>query len=233
LPKSRFPIQFSCLSTKTRNAAKPTLEACILAGGLSSRMGRDKSRLHLAGRTMLARVRAAVKPLGLPVRVIRRDLVPRCGPIGGIYTALRTTRANTVLFLPCDMPFLTTELLKFFLTALRSGDSAIFQRHGALAGFPCLLRREMALPIVERQIARSQFSLQSLAKTLRARPIRSNRGQAGTLANVNTLRDLQLARRQLAANKAGLSKPVGHAKAHKLFKHGLSKRRAPSSLKGC
>jgi molybdopterin-guanine dinucleotide biosynthesis protein A len=230
LPKSRFPIQFSCLSIKSRNAAKPTLEACILAGGLSSRMGREKSRLHLAGRTMLARVRAAVKPLGLPVRVIRRDLVPRCGPIGGIYTALRTTRANTVLFLPCDMPFLTTELLRFFVTALRSGDSAVFQQHGALAGFPCLLRREMALPIVERQIARNQFSLQSLAKTLRARLIRPNRDQARTLANVNTPMELKLARERLAAGKAGLSARTARARAHKLFKHGLSKRRAPSSL---
>lgn len=58
------------------------VEVFILAGGLSARMGRDKARLRLRGRTLLAWVRAAARATGWPVRVIRRDLVPRCGPLG-------------------------------------------------------------------------------------------------------------------------------------------------------
>ena len=72
-------------------------------------MGRDKSRLKLGRRTMLGHIRAEAKTLGLPVRVIRRDLVPRCGPLGGIFTALKTTSADGVLFLACDMPFIRSE----------------------------------------------------------------------------------------------------------------------------
>src|SRR5262245_26810080 len=82
-------------------------EICVLAGGLSSRLGRDKARLRLGPRTVLGHVREQARALGLPVRVIRRDRVPRCGPLGGVYTALVTTRADAVLFLACDMPFLT------------------------------------------------------------------------------------------------------------------------------
>jgi molybdopterin-guanine dinucleotide biosynthesis protein A len=141
LPKSRFSVKSFCLSTKTRNATTPSLEVCILAGGLSSRMGRDKSRLRLAGHTMLAHARAAAKPLGSRIRVIRRDLVPRCGPIGGIYTALKTSRAGTLLFLPCDMPFLCPDLLREMLSAFRPSEPALFMRQGDRAGFPCLLRR--------------------------------------------------------------------------------------------
>ena len=217
-----LPLKGNRLAARTAKKPNPSasaLEACILAGGLSSRMGRDKSRVRLSGRTLLARVRAGIKPLPVPVRVIRRDLVPRCGPIGGIYTALQTSRAAALLFLPCDMPFLTPELLKFTIASLRAKDRAIFMRHGELAGFPCVFRREAALPIVERQIARSQFSLQQLAKSLRARLVHPPRGQSSQLANVNTARDLQLARLRL--------------KGHKMFKHGLSKRPRRSRLSGC
>src|SRR5688500_2993407 len=77
-----------------------TVEVCILAGGLSTRMGRAKARLRLGNRTLLGWVRRNAAALGLPVRVIRRDLVRRCGPLGGIYSALKTTKAFAVLFLP-------------------------------------------------------------------------------------------------------------------------------------
>ena len=69
-------------------------EMCILAGGLSSRMGRDKSRLRLGGRTLLARIRATAKVIGLPHRIIRRDLVANCGPLGGLYTALSVVESQ-------------------------------------------------------------------------------------------------------------------------------------------
>src|ERR1051325_7409960 len=99
------------MPAKANTHQKDTLEICILAGGLSSRMGRDKSRLRLGRLTFLDRIDRAASAMGFPVRIIRDDLVPGCGPIGGIYTALSTTTAESLLFIPCDMPFLTSELL--------------------------------------------------------------------------------------------------------------------------
>src|SRR5258706_6638023 len=88
-----------------------TFEVCILAGGLSRRMGTDKARLRLGSRTMLQHVQAAAKATGLPVRVISKDLIPNCGPLGGLYTALKTTKHDAILALACDMPFVTPDLL--------------------------------------------------------------------------------------------------------------------------
>ncbi|MBI3255114.1 MAG: NTP transferase domain-containing protein, partial [Nitrosarchaeum sp.] len=34
--------------------------------------------------------------------------VPRCGPLGGILTGLRSAKTEAVLFLACDMPLITT-----------------------------------------------------------------------------------------------------------------------------
>ena len=61
----------------------PSCEICVLAGGLSSRMGSDKAGVRIGGKTMLWHIQRAVEPLALPFRVIRRDTVPRCGPLGG------------------------------------------------------------------------------------------------------------------------------------------------------
>ena len=113
-----------------------TCEICILAGGLSARMGRDKARLRLGANTMVGQILTTVRRMGWPVRVIRKDLVPRCGPLGGVYTALKTTRADAVLFLACDMPFVGAETLKCLLDQYRSAPQAIFTRHRGRAGFP-------------------------------------------------------------------------------------------------
>jgi molybdopterin-guanine dinucleotide biosynthesis protein A len=163
------------------------VEICILAGGLSSRMGRDKARLRLDGQTLLARVRSAAAETPWPVRVIRRDLVPRCGPLGGVLTALKTTRAEAVLFLACDMPFITAAWINKLAELNRSRRRAIFTSGESGAGFPFLLRRD-ALAQVEEQMAAKQFSLQALAAKCRARMIKAP-GSARTLFNVNTPAD--------------------------------------------
>ena len=174
-----------------------TCEVCILAGGLSTRMGRDKARLRLNRRTMLGVIRARAKHLGLRVRVIRRDLKPRCGPLGGIYTALKTTRFEAVLFLACDMPFVSPALLQRVLGTFRPGQSALFVRKGKRVGFPFLLPHS-ALPVVVNQLTRAEFSLQNVATILKAKTIQMPRAMSGELFNINTPAEWENARERVA-----------------------------------
>ena len=186
------------MKKQTANAsAAPNVlacEVCILAGGASSRMGRNKAALRLGGRTLLGHVRAVAKKLGLPVRVIRRDLIPGCGPLGGIHTALTTSRAAGSLFLSCDMPFVSVALLNRVLRRFNAGTQALFVREERGVGFPFLLKRD-CLPVVKRQLEQKQFSLQGLARALHAKTLRTARGQAQELFNVNTPDDWQQARK--------------------------------------
>ncbi len=188
------------------------IEVCILAGGQSVRMGRDKARVRLAGRSLLGHARAAARSLGLSVRVIRRDLVPRCGPLGGIFTALTTTRAAAVLFLSCDMPFITPALLLRTIQANRTKSAkslAVFTVSDEGAGFPFLIQCE-ALPRVEGQIRRVEFSLQSLARVLHAKRLRLPCVAAVQLTNLNTPAELTAARRSgVSAAHLRLSKRAG------------------------
>jgi molybdenum cofactor guanylyltransferase len=166
-------------------------EVCILAGGLSTRFGRDKARLRFGRRTMLSIIRHAALELRIPVRVIRRDRVPRCGPLGGILTALQTTRAGAVLFLACDMPLITPALLRKLLRASRNGSRAAFASADSRPGFPLLLPRA-TLPTVESQIAQRSLSIHGLAGTLVPCPIRV-RASKTQLLNVNTPEDAEAA----------------------------------------
>jgi molybdopterin-guanine dinucleotide biosynthesis protein A len=170
-----------------------------LAGGLSQRMGRDKSRLRLGSITMLGHICKTARATGLPVRVIRRDCVPKCGPLGGIYTALKTTKADAVLFLACDMPFVSVELIQFILQKMRESSSmdsrlqaanrsvrgALFVRSHRRAGFPFILSRETT-EIVDRQLQQGDFSLQTLAKELRATILPLKHSWSKQVFNVNT-----------------------------------------------
>ena len=163
------------------------LEVCILAGGLSTRMGRDKARLRFGRRTMLSVIRDTASALGFPARVIRRDAVPRCGPLGGVFTALKTSRADAVLFLACDMPLVSAALLRRIIRASRSGAIAVFASRAERIGFPFLLPRS-SLAAVQSRITHRAFSIQPLARLLNgcvvAVPVGSRQ-----LLNVNTPAD--------------------------------------------
>jgi molybdenum cofactor guanylyltransferase len=182
-----------------------SIEVCILAGGLSTRMGRDKARLRLGGRSMLAYARAAARATGLPVRLVRRDLVPRCGPLSGVFTALTQTKAEVVVFLSCDQPFVTdVEINRVArLAAVRSGAVFIADAAGTM-GFPFAVPAAK-LALVAGQIEHRQYSLQKLAGVLKARRLRFPRGGEWRGFNVNTPADLRQARQWWSAQTSLVS----------------------------
>ena len=179
---------------------------CILAGGLSTRMGMNKASLRLGSKTVSAHIRAEAQKLGLPLRTIRRDLVPRCGPLGGVYTGLKTSEADAELFLACDMPFVSAELLMQLVNCWTAKRGAVFAKGKfrlpssefrarlGEAGFPFLLPVRL-LPAVERQISKREFSLQDLARAAKATLLPPLRGRQWELFNVNTQADWQGARK--------------------------------------
>lgn len=108
------------------------LTGLVLAGGLSSRLGRDKTSLALNdGETLLLRSVRLLRQVLPRVLVVGRtapeltaldgvecvdDLAPGCGPVGGIYTGL--TRSGTdCLVLSCDLPLMTQDLLEKLVSA--------------------------------------------------------------------------------------------------------------------
>ena len=170
-------------------------------------MGRDKSRLRLGSLTLLGHVRREARKLGLRVRLVRKDLVPRCGPLGGVYTALKTSREQAEIILACDMPFVSVELLESVVDCWQRQKRAAFVSAEGRPGFPLLLPCNK-LPIVERQIARREFSLKKLAVAVKARLFRVRGSRTWELFNVNTPADWRTARHRAARNDDARSKKM-------------------------
>ena len=163
--------------------------AVILAGGKSSRLGSDKSRIRLGRRTLLGHAKAALQSAGFKPKVLDTDRQPGLGPLGGIDTALRSARHSRLLFVGCDMPFVSGELIEIFFHAATSGEGAMFTQHERGVGFPFMLLRE-EMPVVEKQIAKGELSLQRLAKRLKARSWQPPANRVEELFNINTAADL-------------------------------------------
>jgi molybdopterin-guanine dinucleotide biosynthesis protein A len=107
----------------------------VLAGGASRRMGRDKALLAMDGARMVERIAARVRApagnlmlLGSPEKYghlgfpVIADEIENCGPLGGLYTALRRGIADWNLLVACDMPHVTETLLSPMLEAAKAPD---------------------------------------------------------------------------------------------------------------
>ncbi|MGE5648255.1 MAG: molybdenum cofactor guanylyltransferase [Acidobacteriota bacterium] len=117
----------------------PRSRGFVLAGGESSRMGRDKALLPYGNSTLVEHVAAQAAAaagsaalIGRPERYrglgypVFEDLVPARGPLGGVVTALSATDAPWNLIVACDMPGVTAEFLSMLIeAAVRSGGDCL------------------------------------------------------------------------------------------------------------
>ena len=162
----------------------------VLAGGRSSRMGRDKAALVVDGRTLLDRAIDALHAAGA-ARVIvagggRATVVDRVagqGPVGGIASVLATGVEGAVLVMPVDMPGLEAGALRQLVDALADAPAACFAGHplpwAFHAGAP--LREAIACALESRPTGPSMRELHRAVGGIELAP-----ADAGMLRNVNT-----------------------------------------------
>ncbi|UCG27558.1 MAG: molybdenum cofactor guanylyltransferase [Bacteroidales bacterium] len=107
---------------------KHNVTGIVLAGGSSSRMGKEKGFMEYAGKSLIRYALEALEGLcgqiiisansshydllGYPVQ---RDIFPSSGPMGGIYSCLLRSETDHNLVLPCDTPGITSEFLEMLL----------------------------------------------------------------------------------------------------------------------
>lgn len=100
-------------------------------------MGRDKSRVRLDGLTLLEHALQIGRATGLPTRVVSEDVGESRGPISGVQTAFKTSRAKRIIFLACDMPFVAVSTL----LRLAEAKGHVFATAKNRVGFPFAMDR--------------------------------------------------------------------------------------------
>jgi molybdopterin-guanine dinucleotide biosynthesis protein A len=133
----------------------------VLAGGESSRMGRDKALVPLAGQPLIAHALATLHEAGLPASIagahasasatlaafapVVEDTEPGLGPLAGVCAALASTAASYAVFLPIDLPLLPSSLLAWQLrhAQITGRTVTVPSVNGFAQTFPAVLHRSV------------------------------------------------------------------------------------------
>lgn len=154
------------------------IDAYILIGGHSSRLGLDKAFLEFDGKTLADRMAETVNKAFAPLRInfvaakkeqfdtdlINRlsqttifDLKPGFGAWSGIQTALSDTRSEWVFVTACDYPMVSTELLRLIAAQISDENDAVVPRQidGRLQPLCAFYRVDSMLPEVNSKLTAS------------------------------------------------------------------------------
>lgn len=116
------------------------------------------------------------------------DLIPDCGPLGGIYTALQTCRAEWALVVSCDVPAVQQSFFKMLLQERSGGVDIIYPL--TLDGrmhMTCAVYRKAAAHILRRQIEKGDNRLRVLPDLCRAKAVRIEKPDLiRMISNINT-----------------------------------------------
>jgi molybdenum cofactor guanylyltransferase len=189
--------------------------AVILAGGQSSRMGRDKATVELGGRTLLARQIALARTVGATEIFISgrsgveygttgvhlvTDRFAHAGPLAGIERALTEMSAPHLLVLAVDMPQLTPELVQKLARSCAADGGAVPELGGRiepLAAFYPRRTHDLAVGMLTeaRNVSAphtpgpTDFVRRCLVAGM-VRLVPLSAAEAGLFANVNSPADL-------------------------------------------
>jgi molybdopterin-guanine dinucleotide biosynthesis protein A len=158
----------------------------ILAGGASRRFGSPKALATVGGRTIVERVRDAIREAaGNAVLVTnepelfadlhlpsRPDVHPGAGPVAGIETALRWAEEEGragALVAACDMPFLHPDALRLlvdFAHANPSADAVLFGTEDGRNPPLCAWLSVRCLPATAGVVAGGDRSVRALLSSV-------------------------------------------------------------------
>src|ERR1700693_1943525 len=156
--------------------------AFVLAGGKSTRMGKDKAFLEFRGRILLARALELAAGVGQEVRIVGdprkfaafgrvvEDIYRERGPLGGIHAALKSSSTELNLILAVDLPFVQPNFLNYLISVARETMAlATVPRAGdGLQPLCAVYRREFA-QAAEQSLARGKNKIDALFAEVQTR----------------------------------------------------------------
>lgn len=146
--------------------------AVILAGGKSSRMNYiNKAFLELNGETFIEKI---IKELSsyeeiiivsnnmdeykyLGYKVVK-DIIPGCGPLSGIHSGLTYASHQNVLFVACDMPFISRQVIDNLGNIKHKYEALIPVVKGKIQPL-CGIYNKSVVELVEKELFNNKFKL--------------------------------------------------------------------------
>ena len=187
------------------------VEAYILVGGQSRRMGRDKSQLILGSQTLIERIAMELASFASSVALVGAredfppfrniaDIHPSWGALGGIHAAMSAAKTVWVAVIACDLPFVRQDLfVRLQSFATDAVDAVIpIQPDGRPQPVCGLYRPSTCLPEIEKLIAAGEHTPRVLLANVRTRyvefdELKDLKGAGHFFLNLNTPEEFEKA----------------------------------------
>ena len=193
--------------------------AVILAGGVGSRLGKEKSLIEFGGRPL---IQWSVEKLALLVEdvvVVARgpeqaglleDLIPDAsiacdsvsgyGPVAGLAAGMELARNEYVLAIGCDLPFLNVDVVNILFEQALGWDAAVPMReNGMIEPLHSVYKRDALHSACQKAIEHGARKIRAPLSMLRVKCVavellKNPDPELLTFFNLNTREDLDLAR---------------------------------------
>ena len=206
MPNAPFPIPYSPLPMTNDKIA-----VLVLAGGKSSRMGRDKALLEIEGKSLLQRACEVAVSLTSEVYVLtswpdryRSTLTKECqflveynpgsGPLVALTQGLTEIAAEWILLLACDLPLLEAQIIQNWanqLTTVPISTLAIVPYQNSRWEPLCGFYHRQSLSSLQTFIESGGSSFQVWLSQIAAIPLPVGEREAVMLSNCNTLEEFE------------------------------------------
>ena len=147
------------------------LTAIILAGGQSRRMGTDKALMPYLGKPLIrysmdlalcytkniiiSTNQDGLRNLGFPVVA---DKFPLKAPLAGIHAGLLSSKTEWNLVLTCDMPNVSTRLVKYLISKLEKETELVLPGHHGYIEPLCGFYHRNLIPVIESNFGKNKLS---------------------------------------------------------------------------
>ena len=179
----------------------------ILAGGKSSRMGRDKALLKFGEKTFLEHLaellgsifeetfilvdhKEKLCELELGETKIYEDLQRNSGSLGGIYTGLCYAKTQASCVLTCDMPFVDKIILRELVNFWGEDQDVLCLENpqGGLEPFPGIYAKS-SRHLMRLLLERGERAMNRFLEFAVVKPLVLKEEKIGVLTNMNYIED--------------------------------------------
>jgi molybdopterin-guanine dinucleotide biosynthesis protein A len=193
------------------------MTSIILAGGKSSRLGRNKALQVIEGKSLIqwvvdhlailtteiiiATAHGEAIPCSSAVRIKTvGDIYPGKGPLGGIHSGLIASSSSWAIVVGCDTPFLSIGLLEYMTQVLADSDVAL-PRIGEFVEPLCAVYSKNCVAPIQELLEQDERQIRKLFTMVKVRYIEEdkiNRFDPEHLSffNINSQDDLDRARKR-------------------------------------
>ena len=187
----------------------------ILAGGKSSRLGRDKASEIVNGKPLLQWVTDRLEQVAAEIVVVKaagqqlppldtrgpltvtEDILPGHGPLAGIHSGLQSASHDLSIAVGCDMPLLCVPLLRELCRLAEGYDVVMPTRKGRPQPLHAVYRRS-CVEAIEKELRAGHLKVISFLDAVRVRYVGEEEwapfdSEGLSFFNVNSDDDLQQA----------------------------------------